>query len=61
MTEQKIPSEQRDQLVVFASDNDVLWAENLGVSEPYKVTDSSEKVLVISTGIQKRKDRSEND
>lgn len=36
LNEMKIPSEQRDDLLVLAVDNKILWCENIGVSEDGK-------------------------
>ncbi|MBQ3928470.1 MAG: tRNA lysidine(34) synthetase TilS [Clostridia bacterium] len=48
MTEQKIPSEQRDSLVLLADDSEIIWAEHLGVSELYRVTPQTHSVLCIA-------------
>ena len=45
LNEMKIPSEQRDNLLVLAIDNTILWCENIGVSEDGK--DDSDKELNI--------------
>ncbi len=45
LNEMKIPSEQRDNLLVLAIDNTILWCENIGVSEDGK--NDSDKELNI--------------
>ncbi len=48
MSELKIPSERRDGLVLLAEGSNIIWAEDIGVSEPYKITQSTENVLFVS-------------
>ena len=55
MTELKIPSEQRDDLLLLADGSEVIWAEGIGVSERFAVSASTENVLVISVNTGKRK------
>lgn len=45
LNEMKIPSEQRDNLLVLAIDNTILWCENIGASEDGK--NDSDKELNI--------------
>ena len=47
-TESKIPAEQRDNIIVLACGNTVLWVQNFGVSQKYAVSDSTKKVAIIS-------------
>lgn len=49
MCELKIPSEQRNDILILASENEILWIDGIGVSNQVKVTDSTKKVLVIQT------------
>lgn len=51
LNEMKIPSEQRDKLLVLGIDNTVLWCENIGVAENGK--NSSDKELNIEIKAEK--------
>lgn len=50
MSELKIPSEKRDNIILLADGNDILWAEGIGVSEQCCVKDTTQKVLMIYIG-----------
>lgn len=45
--EEKIPSEMRGDIVVLANDNEILWIDNIGVSEKSAVKEHTKKVAVI--------------
>lgn len=49
--EMKIPSEQRDSLLVLAVDNTVIWCENIGVSESGKNNSGEELNIEIETEV----------
>lgn len=51
LNEMKIPSEQRDKLLVLAIDNTVLWCENIGVAENAK--NNSDKELSVEIKAEK--------
>lgn len=46
-TEMKLSPEKRDELILLASESDVLWIEGIGVSDKYKITPDTRRVLVI--------------
>lgn len=46
-TEMKLPKEKRDELAMLADESTVLWIEGIGVSDKYKVTPETKRVLVI--------------
>ncbi len=45
--ELKIPLKNRDRILMLANKNEILWINNIGVSEKAKVTDKTEKVVLI--------------
>ena len=45
--ELKIPQEKRDKIIMLASKNQILWINNIGVSEQAKVTKTTKKFAVI--------------
>ena len=45
--EAKIPQENRNNVVLLASGNEVVWLQGFGVSEKYKITNSTKTVAVI--------------
>lgn len=47
MSEMKIPAEKRDSTILLADENNVLWAEGIGVSEQCCVKNTTQKVLII--------------
>ncbi|MCH5297943.1 MAG: tRNA lysidine(34) synthetase TilS [Ruminococcus sp.] len=51
MNEMKIPSEQRDNLLVLAIDNIILWCENIGVSQNGKNNSFKELNIRIKTDV----------
>lgn len=51
LNEMKIPSEERDNLLVLAVDNTILWCENVGVSENGKNNSNEELNIRIETEI----------
>lgn len=51
LNEMKIPSEQRNSLLVLAVDSTILWCENVGVSEEGKNNSDTELNINIETGV----------
>lgn len=51
LNEMKIPSEQRNSLLVLAVDSTILWCENVGVSEEGKNNSDTELNINIGTGV----------
>lgn len=51
LNEMKIPSEQRNSLLVLAVDSTILWCENVGVSEEGKNNSDTELNIKIETGV----------
>ena len=51
LNEMKIPSEQRNSLLVLAVESTILWCENVGVSEEGKNNSDSELNIIIETGV----------
>ena len=47
MSEMKIPAEKRDSAILLADENNILWAEEIGVSEQCSVKNTTQKVLII--------------
>lgn len=47
MSEMKIPAEKRDSAILLADENNILWAEEIGVSEQCCVKNTTQKVLII--------------
>lgn len=47
MCELKIPAEQRDDILLLASESEVLWIDGIGVSNQVKVTNTTKSVLTI--------------
>lgn len=45
--ELKVPQEKRDEIILFASDSDILWIEGIGVSKKYRVSENTKTVLVL--------------
>lgn len=45
--ELKIPQEKRDEIILFASGSDIMWAEGIGVSKKYRVSENTKTVLVL--------------
>ena len=45
--ELKIPQEKRDEIILLASDSDVLWIEGIGVSKKYRVSTNTKTVIVL--------------
>ncbi len=46
--DQKIPKEDRDSLYVLAMDHHVVWVPGLRISEFFKITEQTERVLQVS-------------
>ncbi len=47
MNEKGIPPEKRDEILVAAEGNSVIWAQEFGVNERYAVSEKTENVVVI--------------
>ncbi len=47
MSELKIPAEKRDDMILLADGNNILWAEKIGVSEMCSIKSTTQKVLII--------------
>ena len=45
---EKIPAEERDNILLLADGNHVLWVIGYRISEDVKVTDSTKEILYIS-------------
>ena len=50
--ERKIPQAEREVLPVFLSGGKIVWVPGLPVSEEFKVTPSTEKILLISVLVE---------
>lgn len=48
MIDRKIPREQRDQIILLADENHVLWIVGYRISEFYKITESTKNVLQVT-------------
>lgn len=46
--ELKIPSENRDNIILLASGNNIIWIDGIGVSKSHTVKNNTEKVAVIT-------------
>ena len=46
--EQKIPRITRGKLAVISQDNDIIWAQNIGVSEKYALDENSVTAVKIT-------------
>ena len=46
-SEMKIPIFQRERIPIIASENEVIWCENLGVSKNYIPSKTTEKIAVV--------------
>lgn len=47
--ELKIPQEKRDDIILFASDTDIMWIEGIGVSRNYRVSTDTKTVIVLES------------
>ena len=47
MIDEKIPSEERDKIPVIACGDEILWIIGSRISERYKITPKTRKVLVL--------------
>jgi tRNA(Ile)-lysidine synthase len=52
LRERKIPQAERDRLPVFLSAGKIVWVPGLPVSEEFKVTPATEKILLISVLVE---------
>ena len=46
--ELKIPSEQRDKIIMLADGSEILWIDGIGVSQKSSVKDTSQNIVLIS-------------
>lgn len=46
--ELKIPSEQRDKIIMLANGSEIIWIDGIGVSQKYSVKDTSQNIVLIS-------------
>ena len=53
--EEKIPADERDSIYLFACGNDVIWVPGFRIGYNYKVTDATERVLMVT--IKNHKER----
>lgn len=47
LNEEKVPLEKRDSSVMLASENVIIWLENFGVSEKFKVNENTKNVMIL--------------
>ena len=47
LNEEKVPLEERNNLVLLSFENVVVWLENFGVSEKFKVNENTKKVMIL--------------
>lgn len=47
--ENKVPKEKRDEVLLLAQDNEILWIEDFGVAEQARVTSGTQELLFIAT------------
>ena len=45
--DQKIPCKERDRLPILAEDDHVLWVMGYRISEYYKVTENTKRILKV--------------
>ena len=45
--DEKIPREQRDELILLAEEEEVLWIVGKRISEAYKITEFTKRVLEV--------------
>ncbi len=48
MIDEKIPRQQRDEILLLAEDSHVLWVAGYRISEYYKITDNTETILQVT-------------
>ena len=48
--DQKIPAGQREQILLLTAENHVLWVIGCRISEYYKVTKTTKRILEVSAG-----------
>lgn len=47
LNEEKVPPENRAKLAILAFENNVMWVENFGVSEKFKVNENTKRVMIL--------------
>lgn len=52
LCEMKIPQEERGRLLIIADDNDVIWAEKVGINAKYAVDNTTKNVMFIKRVIE---------
>lgn len=45
--ELKIPCEKREKILMLANENEILWINNIGISQKAKVTEHTKKIVLI--------------
>ena len=45
--DQKVPREDRDRMILLADGNHIMWAVGMRISEEYKVTEQTKRILKI--------------
>lgn len=48
MIDEKIPKEKRDQILLLAEGDHILWAVGLRISEYYKIEEHTENILQVT-------------
>ena len=44
----KIPKDERDEILLFAKENEVIWIVGFRISEKFKITENTKKALIVS-------------
>lgn len=47
LNEEKVPLENREKLAMLAFESKVIWLENFGVSEKFKVNENTKRVMIL--------------
>ena len=57
MIDEKIPREERDQMLLLADGSHILWIIGYRISDSYKVTSSTRRVLEVNVRCENRERR----